>query len=239
MQDSREAVTSMATNDTSWSQAIGSEVDFWRSWFAEDKYAEARDAKRRLATSTFPEGFAPFVGLGPSEVLRVLDVGSGPISGLPSRAPDNPVELVCTDALADFYNTLLDEHGFDEVPRVLKIKGEELSSMLAEGRFHFVHIANALDHCEDPARTLEEMYKVCKPGGLIVVASFENEGERRQYHDLHQWNLEADDQSLWLWNPSMRKDLLEGIGDRSYAWCHLDQQEGDEAKFFRVEIRKL
>ena len=170
--------------------------------------------------------------------LAVLDVGSGPISGLPRRAPDNPVELVCVDALADVYNELLDEHGFDELPRVLRIRGEELSSAFAEGSFHFVHIANALDHCEDPARTLEEMYRACIPGGLIVVASFENEGERRYYLDLHQWNLEANNEGFWLWNRSMRKDLLEGIGDHSHARCQMDQQVGDEAKYFRVEIRK-
>src|SRR5204862_7887757 len=103
MQDFRAEVTSMAMKGT-WSHAIGTEADFWRSWFAEDKYAEARDVKLSSATSTFPKGFAPSLGLGPGDVLHVLDVGSGPISGVPRRAPDNPVELVCVEALAHAYN---------------------------------------------------------------------------------------------------------------------------------------
>src|SRR5438309_4117626 len=68
MQDFRAAVTSMATKGT-WNHAIGTEADFWRSWFTEDRYAEARDVKLRSATSTFPKEFAPSVGLGPGDVL--------------------------------------------------------------------------------------------------------------------------------------------------------------------------
>ena len=94
-------------------------------------------------------------------------MGSGPISTLRTTAAENPVEPVCTDALADVYNALLDEYGYDELPRVLKLKGEQLSNHLEESSFHYVHIANALDHCEDPSRTLAEMYPSRRPAGLI------------------------------------------------------------------------
>src|SRR2546422_1331754 len=139
-----------AMKDTSWADNICEEADFWRSWFEDDKYAELRNTRLTSVKSTFPQGFVRSLGVKPSEVMRVLDVGSGPISTLPSNAPENPVELVCVDALADVYNALLDEYGYQELPRPLKIKGEELSSVLTERRFHYVHIANALDHCEDP-----------------------------------------------------------------------------------------
>ena len=187
--------------------------------------------------SEFPVGFGPAVGAGPGELLRALDVGSGPISTLRTAAPENPVELICTDALADVYNTLLDEYGFNELPRVLKLKGEQLSDQLEQSSFHFVHIANALDHCEDPSRTLAEMYRVCRPAGLIRVISVENEGERQQYQGLHQWNLEADDAGLWLWRPSTRQNLLEELGGHAYSWRYLDYREGG-ARLFQAEIRK-
>jgi ubiquinone/menaquinone biosynthesis C-methylase UbiE len=178
------------------------------------------------------------LGVKPGETLRVLDVASGPLSGVPTKAHENPVERVCADALADVYNSLLDEYGYDDVPRVLKIKAEELSAALMQDRFHFVHIDNALDHCKDPARALAEMYRVCRPGGLIRVVSIENEGVRQQYQGLHQWNLKADAESLWLWRSSDRRDLLATLDDHTYTWCYLDHGEPEVAKLFRVDIRK-
>jgi SAM-dependent methyltransferase len=220
-----------------WEDRITDEVAFWRAWLADDKYAEQRDTRRRSQTSSFPAGFAQSLGAAPGALLRVLDVGSGPIPALPRNAPKNPVELVSTDPLAGSYGALLDEYGFDDVVRPMSVKGEELSSVFPEGSFHFVHIANALDHCEDPARTLAEMYRVCSVGGLICILSKENEGEAQRYNGLHQWNLEADDQSLWLWTPSFRQDLLEGLGSYEYAWCYVDLAESD-GKFFRADVRK-
>lgn len=226
-----------AMNDTPWADNIREEADFWRSWFEEDKYAELRNIRLTSLKSAFPPAFVRSLGVNPGDPVRVLDVGSGPISTLPSNAPENPVELVCVDALADVYNVLLDQYGYQDLPRPLKIKGEELSSVLTERRFHYVHIANALDHCEDPEKTLVEMYRVCRPGGLIAVVSVENEGEREQYQGLHQWNLEADDENLWLWRPSLRQDLRAALDDHTYTWHYEDHgQQG--FRIFRVEIRK-
>ncbi len=221
-----------------WVNDVDEEAAFWRSWFKEERFADARDERRAFLRSEFPIGFGRAVGAAPGELLRALDVGSGPISTLRTRAMENPVELVCTDALADVYNALLDEHGYDELPRVLKLKGEALSTQLKESSFHYVHIANALDHCEDPSRTLAEMYRVCRPAGLIEVVSVQNEGERQQYHGLHQWNLEADDAGLWLWRPSARQNLLEALGGHAHSWRYLDYLAEGGARVFQVSIRK-
>jgi ubiquinone/menaquinone biosynthesis C-methylase UbiE len=222
-----------------WTTKIGDEAAFWRAWFTEPEFADVRAARREsLVSAVFPREFVGSLGVEPGDVVRVLDVGSGPLSTLASRSPDNPVELVCVDALADVYNALLDEYGYLEVPRVIKLKGEHLAAVLTDERFHYVHVANALDHCEEPAKALSEMYRVCKPDGLIVVISVENEGERENYQGLHQWNLEANDDGLWLWNPSLRKDLLEDLGRHTYTWRY--ESHGQKGfKIFRVEIRKV
>jgi SAM-dependent methyltransferase len=207
-----------------WSANLDDEATFWRSWFVDGEFADDRVLRRKMASDgLFPEGFAEVLGLAHGELLRVLDVGSGPISTLPTGAPNNPVELVCADALADVYNELLDEFGYDEVLRPVPIIGEELVSSFGERRFDYVHIANALDHCADPARTLSEMYRVCKTGGLIAVISVENEGERQRYQGLHQWNLEADDRSLWLWTPGSRHDLRAELGAHEFSWRYVDE----------------
>ena len=103
------------------------------------------------------------------------------MSTLRTRAPANRVELVCVDALAADYNALLDEFGCDECPRNRPGVGERLAEQYGLDAFHVVHIANALDHCEDPARALVEMYRVCRVGGRSGSVSIENEGERERY----------------------------------------------------------
>jgi hypothetical protein len=42
-----------------------------------------------------------------------------------------------------------------------------------------VQWANALDHCEEPGKVFAEMVAVCRPGGLVRIISFENEGQMR------------------------------------------------------------
>ncbi len=215
-----------------WDSHIDEEAAFWRSWLSDDRYAEERELRwTNLSGAQFGRGFAQAVGAGPGELLRVLDVGSGPMSTLFTRAEDSPIELVCADPLADTYNALLDEYGYHDAPRIQKVMGEELSAKFGEGSFHYVSSANALDHCEDPAKTFAEMYRVCRPGGLIVVTSVENEGERQHYRGLHQWNLSADDRGLWL----SERNLLEGVKG-SYSWRHDVLPDGSRA--FRVEVRK-
>ena len=86
---------------------LDDEATFWRSWFVAGEFADDRALRRKMASEgVFPGGFAEALGLAPGDLLRILDVGSGPISTLPTGAPDNPVELVCADALADVYNEL-------------------------------------------------------------------------------------------------------------------------------------
>lgn len=220
-----------------WAAGIDSEVTFWRHWFADDAYKSEREARREvLVHGSCSAEIAKELGANPGDVLRILDVGSGPVSTQRMRAPNNPVELICVDALADIYNVLLDEFGYTDCPKINKVKGEELTLHYAKESFHLVNIANALDHCEDPAKTLVEMYMVCRPRGQVQVLSIENEGERERYIGLHQWNLNADDQGLWLWNPSFRLNLLESLSvPFSYTWEYVDHgQKG--FKIFSVKI---
>ena len=202
-----------------WAENLHEELAFWRSWFEEERFREGREARR----AALSRGFAPTIeselALQPGEQLRVLDVGSGPLSTLPTSAPRNPVELVCLDALAREYNELLAEFSYDECPRIRWGVGEALVDLFGEDSFHYVNIANALDHCKDPAETFVQMYRVCRPGGKIVVVSVENEGEREGYAGLHQWNLEASDAGIRLWNSVVDRNLLDAIPSaHTYSW---------------------
>lgn len=220
-----------------WSDNLGAELAFWRRWFTDDAFKAGREARRAALGGPFPPTLAREVGLEAGAPLRVLDVGSGPLSTLRTRAPANPVELICVDALAVGYNALLEEFGFVECPRIVPGVGERLAAQFGLDAFHLVHIANALDHCEDPARTFVEMYRVCRPGGQIWIVSIENEGEREGYAGLHQWNLVADDGGLHLWNGRTQRNLLDTLTGRSaYTWRYLPEASG--LRVFSVTIRK-
>jgi SAM-dependent methyltransferase len=155
------------TPGNSWADGLGAERAFWRQWFTDDAFKAGREARRAALSQPFPPTLAHGLGLSDGEILRVLDVGSGPMSTLRTRAPANPVELVCVDALAADYNALLDEFGCDECPRIVPGVGERLAEQYGLDAFHVVHIANALDHCEDPARAFLEMYRACRVGGQV------------------------------------------------------------------------
>lgn len=224
-------------NNAAWSSNLGAEVRFWRSWFADPKFQDGR-AARIAGTKSFPQFYVDLAGAPPGAPIRVLDVGSGPVSTLGSPARNNPVELVCTDALADQYNLLLQEFEHADLPRIRNVKGEDLVSEFGEAAFNVVHCANALDHFEDPARSFTSMYRVCKPGGAVVVISVENEGERERYQGLHQWNLAANDDGLHLSSRTGSTNLLTLIpGHGSYAWQYVPSPP--DYRVFRIIVKRL
>jgi SAM-dependent methyltransferase len=220
-----------------WADNLGAELAFWRRWFSDDEFREGRDLRRAALSQPFPPTLARELGVRPGETLRVLDVGSGPLSTLRTRAPENPVELVCVDALAADYNALLDEFGYDECPRIVPGVGERLTEQHGLEAFHLVHIANALDHCEDPARAFVEMCRVCRVGGQVWVVSIENEGERERYSGLHQWNLLAGDATLRLWNSQTDCNLLDLVpGPFDFTWRYVREEPG--MRVFSATIHK-
>jgi SAM-dependent methyltransferase len=225
----------MSSNNV-WQANLGSEVGFWQGWFENPKFLEGRLARIEAAKS-FAQYYVDLIKAVPGQSLRVLDVGSGPISTLGVSAKNNPVELVCTDALADDYNVLLDRHGYNNLPRIRKVKGEDLVAQFGVRAFDIVHCANALDHFEDPARSFENMYQTCRPGGALVIISVENEGEREKYQGLHQWNLRAADDGLFLASRSGSTNLLNfAAGYRNYSWQYLPSPA--EFKIFRAIVMR-
>jgi ubiquinone/menaquinone biosynthesis C-methylase UbiE len=227
----------LAKNENAvWSHGLQSEVDFWRRWLTDDKFVEGRKA-RIAGTAVFAQYYLDLISAPPGRLVKVLDVGSGPVSTLGARARQNPVELVCADALADSYNDLLLQTGHDELPKIEKVKGEDLVTAFGESSFDIVHCANALDHFEDPALSFKNMYDVCRPGGAVVLISVENEGERENYQGLHQWNLRADDSGLFLGSRASTVNLLTSTLGGAYEWHYLPNHSS-EFRVFRVTLKK-
>ncbi len=216
-----------------WGSNLQSEVGFWRTWMTDERHREGREA-RIAGTKIFAQYYLDLIGAPAESFVRVLDVGSGPISTLGTPARRNPIELVCTDALADEYNSLIRESAYSFLPEIKRVKGEDLLAAFGPQSFDIVHCANALDHFEDPARSFENMLAVCKPRGAVVIISVENEGERENYQGLHQWNLRATDDGLFLESRTSSENLLRRAPGSSFAWHYLPSPS--DFRIFRATL---
>jgi ubiquinone/menaquinone biosynthesis C-methylase UbiE len=204
-----------------WRESTPEEVAYWEG-VIRARAAEGGFAPPEEDHSWVREQFDP--PLPAQETMQLLDVGSGPFSTLGVAKPDSRTEIVATDALADIYNRLLDQVGLLAYPRIRPVKAEELSHVFGVETFHLVQCANALDHCEEPAKAFAEIVAVCRPGGLVRIVSFENEGQAQNYQGLHHWNLRADDAGLWLSDRKSRSSNLFEPFRRTmrFRWQYLE-----------------
>jgi len=205
-----------------WRESTPEEVAYWEG-VIRARAAGGAFTPPEQDHSWVREQFEP--ALPAHEMIRLLDVGSGPFSTLGVAKSDSRTEIVATDALADIYNRLLDQVGLLAYPRIRPVKAEELSRAFGLESFHLVQCANALDHCEEPAKVFAEMVAVCRPGGVLRIVSFENEGQVQGYHGLHHWNLRADDAGLWLSDRKSRSSNLFDPFKRAmtFRWKYLEE----------------
>ena len=146
-------------------------------------------------------------------VLRVLDVGSGPVSQVGTLSDRWRIEITAVDPLAAEYLELCDEFGLPRRNGVVERAGdaETLTESFAEETFDLVHCRNALDHASDPLLGIRRMVAVCKVGGACFLAHATNEGETQRYDGLHQWNLApVDDGDLAIRSRDGQQVLLRG-----------------------------
>jgi SAM-dependent methyltransferase len=204
-----------------WSDGVGHELHYWEGVLR--KQAQEGQNFRRPQTRDLSYLVSNGCIRSLEDEVRYLDVGSGPFAAF--APPEySRAEFIYADALGDQFNELLDKYCFVNMPRIRNVRGEELVKTFGEEAFHHVNCANALDHCENPHLVFLQMLQVCKKGGIVSVVSFENEGEREQYHGFHQWNLQADSFGFWLWSPSLpRTNLLAGIPYKiDFHWKYVD-----------------
>jgi len=175
----------------SWAKSLPSEIPFWekalanqgRDWrpgaFRErtDPELELQDHLKALIQA--PEG----------AVVRILDIGAGPLTNLGKRWRGRDLRIVPLDPLANEFNALLARLSVRPPVATLQGVGEKLVERFGENSFDLVHSSNALDHTEDPVVVIRQMLAVVKPGGLVYLTHFSDEGRSEGYYGIHQWNF--------------------------------------------------
>jgi 2-polyprenyl-3-methyl-5-hydroxy-6-metoxy-1,4-benzoquinol methylase len=93
------------------------------------------------------------------------------------------------------------------------------------GRFDIAYAANSLDHSAEPLRIIANMVEVVRPGGVVLLRHKRNEGESARYGGLHQWNFDAADGRLRLWNDAAEIDVGDALGERTASTAQISGAE--------------
>ena len=100
---------------------------------------------------------------------KILDLGSGPggvakgIHELIKNFEIKNSKIIAVDPLMDFYKNEIGLLIEDDFLSLLSNKGEKLE--ISDNSIDIVFSTNVLDHCDNPAKIVDEVYRVLKPGG--------------------------------------------------------------------------
>ncbi len=181
-----------------WEEGKEPEINFWRDWFVRKGFQYQED--RRL------NNLFDFM-IGNKKEVKIANLGAGAINLIGNKRRDVKVKVIASDLLADDYMRIRKElHITTPVP----IERQDMADLTyGNDTFDIVYCANALDHCLDPRKAIEEMLRVCKFGGWIYLWHHAHEGKRLGYHGLHKWNLDITDEGdCRFWNREEKDTFL-------------------------------
>lgn len=198
--------------------ALKEEIQYWKRWFKTRGSGYPRDFDSRFNPSQpIQEHVATYIDRLEANCVRILDVGSGPLTKLGKKHPSKHLKITATDLLAEEYDRLLEELGIDPLLRTIYADAERLVERFGRDTYDIVHGQNCIDHTANPLRAIKQMLAVCKPEGFVVLFHAENEGEREQYRQLHQWNFNCRKGSFVIGDMSGRETnvtkSLAALGD--------------------------
>jgi len=234
--NARRFPDSAAEYERRWKRHISDELRFWDSWLRDKPWPDQFRFRTDPRAPLQPE----LVALLPAgqAACRLLDVGAGPLTALGKCTPETSLEISATDALAEYFDGLLEKNGVVPPVRSLQCNAERLTSRFAPASFDLVFCQNALDHVYDPVAAIDEMIDVLKPGGAIFLRHFQNEGYREAYSGLHQWNFSVENGDFVIWNPRVRVDVTRHLARWNVETSKEMTGPEEEADFVIVVIRK-
>ena len=198
---------------------IAYEEAFWRSQFSVRRARKGLYAWSRYGRDIQLKNFDIIGFLDEWESDRgerpvVLDVGSGASFCTGNLSHGKEIDIHYIDPLAPYYNRMIEKTRPRHFPSVEFGTIEQLSAFYPGGNAAFIHVQNALDHCQSPVRGIIECLRCLAVGGILYLKHFPNEAERENYRGFHQYNIDHNDSSLIIWNKQERhniNNLLDGF----------------------------
>lgn len=212
-----------------WRTRKSDEVEFWAGWLTgapgTEQWASDREERFDPATEIRDPLVRAEIERNVSDEISILDVGAGPVTWLGFRYPGKRLTIVAVDPLADDYDRLLEEAGLEPPIRTIAVAGEALLEHFGSRRFDIAYASNALDHSADPFVIISNMVALVRDGGAVLLRHKRNEGEQARYGGLHQWNFDARDDRLLLWNGTAEVDVGAALEGRAVTNAWLEGQE--------------
>jgi SAM-dependent methyltransferase len=212
-----------------WRTRQNSEVDFWAGWLVgapgTEEWTSDRDSRLDSETEIRDPLLRAEFERNPAEQISILDVGAGPVTALGFRYPGKTLTIVPVDPLADEYERLLRDAGLDPPIRTIRVAGEALLEHFGSRRFDIAYAVNALDHSADPFTIISNMVAVVRVGGVVILRHKRNEGESALYGGLHQWNFDAVDGSLLVWNNAVEVNVGSALEGRALTTAWISEGE--------------
>src|SRR5215207_8259774 len=190
-----------------WADGLEEEIEFWLRWFRDEGGPWPEEYTRRIDPDLeLQPHIREHIAAPPGAHVRILDVGSGPVTALGKRWPGRKLEITAVDPLADRYATLFERVGVTPVVRPLRGDAEHVADLFPHGSFDLVYAQNCIDHGYDPLRSIQQMFQLVRPGGTVLLEHGIDEGEYMHYAGPHQWNFRSEDGRFVIWRPGLRVD---------------------------------
>lgn len=209
-----------------WRAGVYKEIVFWDEYLRDQGGQYHKDYLKRIDPNLplQPE-LVEIFALPRGSVLKILDVGSGPLTWVGKKSPDWIIEITAVDPLAEAYDQLLAAHNLVPPVRTRNVAAEELHRAFRPRTFNLVMARNCLDHALDPIGAIQQMLDLVKPGGAVFLAHAVNEAITNEYDGLHQWNFRLDGADFVIEGPGVFANINTLLRDRAtvsseFLWDH-------------------
>jgi len=209
-----------SSTEAIWRRGLPLEVEFWAEYIRTaggefpEEFRERLDPQAEIKDPIILEA----IDRSDADPVRILDVGSGPLTAVgrrDPRAPERRIDIVAIDPLADAYDRLLAQADLTPPVRTQKCRGEDIFKRYGPDSFDIGYARNSLDHSIDPMTVIENLVRAIKPGGTIVLRHYRREGEAMRYEQLHQWNFDVKGGRLLLWSKRRSYDVSQRLDGRA------------------------
>lgn len=218
-----------------WKIARLSESKFWESWV---KNIPKQDPDFFQSQISPDKALFPFlhelINTDDGEIVKIIDVGAGPISVLGDKWEGRSVQITAVDPLANEYNKALKNNGIKPHIVTQYAEAERLSNFYQDNSFDLAYASNSIDHCYDPVKAIEEMLKLIKPGAYLYMQHYINEAENENYAGMHQWNFNLEANDFIISNLRKRININSHLKGIAEIKCELS-----ENGILAARIRKL
>lgn len=123
--------------------------------------------------------------IGDKKTVFIAELGAGPVNTLGDSLEGVEVKIIASDVLWPEY-----EGYWEGKTPLVPIEYQDMENLTYENdSFDIVHCRNAVDHTPNPLKAIEEMKRICKPGGYVYLAHAP--GQKTRYGGMHSVDYET------------------------------------------------